>query len=41
MAPDNNGGSCMHNEATTLYINQTMLENLYIKKKFDKIPQIG
>jgi len=39
-----NGGMCMHDEATTHYIDmidQTTLGHRFIKKEFNKIPRIG
>ncbi|KAL3687509.1 hypothetical protein R1sor_013818 [Riccia sorocarpa] len=39
-----NGGWCMHDEATTHYvdmIDQTTLGHRYIKKQFDVVPRIG
>uniref|UniRef100_A0A7N0T7N2 Alpha-mannosidase n=1 Tax=Kalanchoe fedtschenkoi TaxID=63787 RepID=A0A7N0T7N2_KALFE len=39
-----NGGMCMHDEATTYYIDlidQTTLGHKFIKETFDKIPRIG
>ncbi|KAH9329200.1 hypothetical protein KI387_001308, partial [Taxus chinensis] len=39
-----NGGMCMHDEATTHYIDmidQTTLGHRFIKKEFGKIPRIG
>ncbi|CAM6125814.1 unnamed protein product [Calypogeia fissa] len=39
-----NGGWCMHDEATTHYIDtidQTTLGHRYIKKQFNKVPRVG
>jgi alpha-mannosidase len=39
-----NGGWCMHDEASTHYIDmidQTTLGHRYIKKIFNKVPRIG
>ena len=44
MALSRNGGWCMHDEATTHYIDmidQTTLGHRYIKEQFGKVPRIG
>jgi alpha-mannosidase len=44
VAYGSNGGWCMHDEASTHYIDmidQTTLGHRYIKKIFNKVPRIG